>query len=124
MYRDWREVTKGILSAYSKGSKVAKVLENSIPKHKMKRPETRVYARWVIGEILRDPGSFKDFSKGKGIIATRERFLQWLETESGKKGLVSAKDGGDATVMKETDQVVPKFEKTIIMPIAIPGCGE
>ncbi|KAE9407601.1 hypothetical protein BT96DRAFT_1039843 [Gymnopus androsaceus JB14] len=130
MYRDWREVTKGLLSAYAKGSKVAKALENSIPRNKMKRPETQVYARWVIGEILRDPESFKDFSKGKGIIATRERFLQWLESDKGERDKSSdndGKDGEDAADDEEVQkkgQVGSRFGKTVIVPIAIPGCGK
>ncbi|KAJ4470018.1 RNA ligase [Lentinula edodes] len=128
MYRDWREVTKTILSAHKKGARVAKTLENTVPRNKIKRPETRVYVRWVIGEILRDPFLFKDYTKGKGIIATRERFLQWLEAEKGKKGIRSdggrldAEDLGSETEQK--GQMKPEFGKTVIVPIAIPGCGK
>lgn len=128
MYRDWREVTKTILSAHKKGARVAKTLENTVPRNKMKRPETRVYVRWVIGEILRDPSLFKEYTKGKGIIATRERFLQWLEAEKRKKeissdgGRLDAENFGSETEQKA--QMKPEFGKTVIVPVAIPGCGE
>ncbi|KAJ3987032.1 RNA ligase [Lentinula detonsa] len=126
MYRDWREVTKTILSAYKKGSRVAKTLENTISRHKMKRPETKVYVRWVIGEILRDPTPFKDFMKGKGIIATREKFLQWLESEKEKNATISAEDGINANDedVEQKGQLKPHFGKTLIVPVAIPGCGK
>jgi len=112
MYRDWREVTKSLLSA--KGA----MKESKIPKSKMKRPETRLYVRWVIQEIKNDPKSFDQFTKGKGIIATRERFLQWLATEKGKNDLKGAKADTDGP-----EDSAKNFGKTIIVPVAIPGCG-
>ncbi|KAJ4466316.1 RNA ligase-domain-containing protein [Lentinula aciculospora] len=127
MYRDWREVTKTVLSAHKKGSRIAKTLENTIPRNKMKRPETRAYARWVIGEILRDPASFKDYTKGKGIIATRERFLKWLESEKGKDISFAEDEIDAADIGKEIEQKgqsKPQFGKTVIVPVAIPGCGK
>ncbi|TFK37952.1 RNA ligase-domain-containing protein [Crucibulum laeve] len=111
MYRDWREVTKSLLS---NGTMKAA----SLPKSKMKRKETRVYVNWVISEIKKDPDAFKEYTKGKGIIATRERFLNWLGAEEGKKALGNEDDerkpvgGGNG------------FGKTVILPIAIPGCGK
>lgn len=50
MYRDWREVTKALLT---RGPSV-----DNVPKGKMRRPETRAYVRWVIGEIHRDKEQF------------------------------------------------------------------
>jgi tRNA ligase len=107
MYRDWREVTKTLLS---KGVHVAK-----LPKSKLKRKETRMYVDWVKKDILRNSGAFQYYLKGKGIIATRERFLKWMETDDGKKGLAVE---GDAALSTN------EFGKTIIMPVAIPGCGK
>ena len=92
MYRDWREITKSHLS---KGESA------NLPKNKMARPDTKTYVAWVEGEIKRNPGLFEGYTKGHGIIATRERFLQLLETDEGEKGK----------------------SKTIIMPIAVPGFG-
>ena len=108
MYRDWREVTKSLLS--TKGP----LNEARLPKAKMKRPETKLYVKWVKAEIGRDRGQFEGFTKGKGIIATRERFLKWMETKEGKEAVV--------------DEDVPApnvtYGKAIILPIAIPGVGE
>jgi tRNA ligase len=115
MYRDWREVTKSLLS--SKGPMSA----SSLPKSKMKRAETKLYVRWVIDEIKRDRKSFELYTRGKGIIATRERFLSWLETQEGRKDMEDAKAG---TLQPSTAPDPPRvFEKTIIVPVAIPGCG-
>ena len=111
MYRDWREVTRSLLA--SKGEMNASML----PKSKMKRSETKVYVKWVIEEIKKDRASFDGFAKGKGIIATREKFLKYLETKQGKDAL--AKSGNEtATPVAATD-----FKKTIILPVAVPGCG-
>jgi len=109
MYRDWREITKSLLS---KG-------ENAkLPKNKMARPETRTYVAWVKGEIKRNPSLFEDYTKGHGIIATRERFLEWLGTDEGKRGKKKAE-----TDDKATQPPGKEFGKTIIMPIAVPGVG-
>ena len=109
MYRDWREITKSILS---KGESA------KLPKNKMARPETKTYVAWVKDEIMRNPSLFEGYSKGHGIIATRERFLEWLETDEGKTGKRKVE------TEKETTQLLGKeFGKTIIMPIAVPGVG-
>ncbi|KAF9460265.1 RNA ligase [Collybia nuda] len=115
MYRDWREVTKSLLS--SKGPMSA----SSLPKSKMKRAETKLYVRWVIEEIKKDRKPFELYTKGKGIIATRERFLTWLETEQGKNDMEKSQKGILERITIEEAKV---YEKTIIAPIAIPGCGK
>ena len=114
MYRDWREVTKLLLA--SKGQMKA----SSLPKSKMKRTETKVYVEWVIEEIRKDRASFDGFAKGKRIIATREKFLKFLETEQGIEALADAKKGKDIDI---PEPVIEKSTKTIILPVAIPGCG-
>ena len=94
---------------------------SSLPKSKMKRTETKVYVNWVIEEIRKDRASFDGFAKGKGVIATREKFLKFLETEQGMEALAGMKDE------KEKDApgaATDKPTKTIIVPVAIPGCGE
>jgi len=109
MYRDWREITKSLLS---KGESAR------LPKNKMARPETKTYVAWVKGEIKRNPSLFEGYTKGHGIIATRERFLVWLETDEGKRGKRKAETD------KEARQTPGKeLGKTIIMPIAVPGVG-
>ncbi|KAL1742460.1 RNA ligase-domain-containing protein [Schizophyllum fasciatum] len=130
MYRDWREVTKGLLTARKKGNALS---AKSVPKTKMRRAETRVYVGWVIQEIERNPQAFAQYMQSKGIIATRDMFLAWLKTPEGQKALEremaqrpssplqqQAKDGG-APAAPEGEK---EFGKTIIVPVAIPGCGK
>ena len=111
MYRDWREVTKTLLS---KGPSTT-----NLSKAKMRRPETQVYVKWVIGEIKRDRSQFAEFNKGRGIIATRERFLKWLESSEGKDQL----DGTSKEDEVKTVEANKKFGKTVIVPVAVPGVG-
>jgi tRNA ligase len=108
MYRDWREVTKILLG--TKGP----LSDARLPKAKLKRPETKLYVKWVKAEIGLDRRPFENFNKGKGIIATRERFLEWTKTKEAKE---AALDEGDSA-----SHVT--FGKTIILPVAIPGVGE
>ncbi|THU87039.1 hypothetical protein K435DRAFT_867675 [Dendrothele bispora CBS 962.96] len=127
MYRDWREVTKTLISLRKKQpSAFSASSANSLAKNKMKRPETRVYVKWVIEEIKKDPKAFENFGKGKGIIATRERFLKWVdETQEGKAEMTEAQEKNTA-VEKTVDKTseVKEYDKTIIVPIGIPGCGK
>ena len=109
MYRDWREITKSLLSRRQSAN---------LPKNKMMRPETKVYVEWVKKEIKEHPALFEDYTKGHGIIATRERFFQWLETREGKNKQKAAE-----AVEEESQSEGKKFGKTIIMPIAVPGVG-
>ncbi|KAG6867898.1 hypothetical protein C0993_009744 [Termitomyces sp. T159_Od127] len=115
MYRDWREVTKRLLNLQGK------LNASHVSKAKMQRAETRVYVSWVIEEINKDRSQFSEYNKGKGIIATREKFLKYLETPEGKAAMEKAKNGGKQNVSVDTDKT---FQKTIIVPIAIPGCGK
>jgi tRNA ligase len=117
MYRDWREITKKLLSA--KGS----LNEVKLPQNKMKRLETKTYVKWVKEEIKRNRSAFSDYTKGKGIISTREKFLQWMTSEEGKKGLKLNEAAAAAAVMGSKSPE-KEFGKTIIVPVAIPGCGE
>ena len=88
---------------------------SNLPKSKMKRAETKVYVKWVIEEIIKDRASFTGFASGKGIIATREKFLKFLKTPQG----IEALEGKD----EKATAVIDKSSKTIIVPVAIPGCG-
>ena len=59
----------------------------SMPKNKMKRPETKAYVNWVKVEIKRDKKQFEGYLGNKGIIRTRLRYLDWLAFEEGEKGI-------------------------------------
>ncbi|KAI0634683.1 RNA ligase-domain-containing protein [Trametes polyzona] len=114
MYRDWREVTKALLS---KGPTPA-----NVPKSKLRRPETKLYVQWVCDEIKRDRSQFSEYTKGKGIIATRERFLRWLESNQGKQAQKKAEEVPEETGLKK--DVNLKDGKVIIVPVAVPGVGK
>jgi tRNA ligase len=109
MYRDWREITKSLLS---RGE------DANLPKNKMRRPETKVYVDWVRGEIKKHPKLFEGYTKGHGIIATRERFLKWLETKEGRD-----KQEEVVTVAEASQPQDKQFGKTIIVTVAVPGVG-
>ncbi|KAI0747221.1 RNA ligase-domain-containing protein [Daedaleopsis nitida] len=114
MYRDWREVTKTLLS---KGPNVG-----NVPKGKLRRPETKLYVQWVCDEIKRDKQQFDGFTKGKGIIAARNRFLRYMESAEGKQASNEARSVPDETgLSKDVDL---KGAKTIIVPVAVPGVGK
>lgn len=113
MYRDWREVTKALLS---KGPAIS-----NVPKGKLRRPETKVYVNWVIAEIQRDRSQFTTYTQGKGIIATRERFLKWLESKEAQSVEQKAEGKNDESVNPDDSK---KFGKTIIIPVAVPGVGK
>ncbi|KAK7039680.1 tRNA ligase [Favolaschia claudopus] len=122
MYRDWREVTKSLLSMRKNKTGKGKdgMSVDELPKSKMRRAETQVYARWVVEEIRRDPAAFAEYQDNKGIVAVRERFLAYLETDQGKKALRSK--GGEKP--PAVSAAKGDFGKTIIVPVAIPGCGK
>ncbi|KXN82196.1 tRNA ligase 1 [Leucoagaricus sp. SymC.cos] len=119
MYRDWREMTKKLLS--SKGSLSAK----SLPKGKMKRKETKIYVKWVIEEIKKNRKAFDGYTKGHGIIATREKFLKWYAEQQGGSGEELKKMDEQSDPETHEDGVEgEESPKVIIVPVAIPGCGK
>ena len=68
-------------------------------------------------EIKRDKKQFDWYLGNKGIIGMCLRYLDWLASEEGKKGIKA--------VVKEEGKTrgVKTFGKTITMPVAILGCG-
>ncbi|KAL5476920.1 TRL1 [Sanghuangporus weigelae] len=124
-YRDWREITKILLASKQPLDSV------SIPKSKLRRPESHLYLKWVREEIEKDREAFREYSKGKGIIATRERFLEWLRVNHPQQRILATEDEKmdvdvplDEDKAKKRAKPEKKFGKTIIVPVAIPGCGK
>jgi tRNA ligase len=142
MYRDWREVTKMLLGMRKKGASTPTpppknkgkattaggkgnapddgMSVDLLPKSKLRRPETVTYARWVIEEIRRDPAAFSAYGENRGIVAVRERFL--ASGEGRAVGAEVVKEQGKEEV-EQSKEGKGKFTKTIIVPVAIPGCG-
>lgn len=111
-YRDWREITRTILAARKKG-----IASPSVPKSKLRRPESFAYRTWVTKEIESDPNAFDKFSEGKGIIAARQRFLVWLETKEGQNHL--RVQGSDHPTSSNTfDPGAETWDRCVIVPIA------
>ncbi|CAK5270180.1 unnamed protein product [Mycena citricolor] len=113
MYRDWRELTKQLLTM--RGGPMGKnpMAVGKLSKNKIRRAETKAYVNWVIEEIQRNPTAFLEYGNNKGIVAVRERFL-------------GSADGHSASLDGSLPLSTAKIEygKTIILPVAIPGCGK
>lgn len=108
MYRDWREITESLLS--TKNPMTPSVL----PKSKMGRAETKLYVKWVIEEIIKDRASFKEYTQGKGIIATREKFLKFLRTEEGVKELERFNGQEGLEKVEETLDVMNGYDEPAV----------
>ena len=108
-YRDWREMTRTILGSLKKGKDIV------VPKSKLRRPESFAYKAWVTRMIKENPEWFEDFQNGKGIIAVRERFLEWLGTKEGQESL-GENGGGQKTSSSRKDDT--PWERAVIMPVA------
>lgn len=113
MYREWRELTRKILLRYPEPS--------GIKVEKLKTPLSRLYTDWVEKQVHGDITKFKNWKNGRDIIKIRDEFLVWKETAEGKD---SARRLGIEVEHKLEDGVVRVFEKTLIVPIAIPGSGQ
>ncbi|KAM0786912.1 hypothetical protein ACM66B_002336 [Microbotryomycetes sp. NB124-2] len=114
MYREWRELTRKVLSAYPD-------LDGVNPK-RIKNEQSRLYLWWVKREVQRDVSRFDSWKKGKGIIKTREEFMAWRETNEAKAAMRELgqkfKDGdGNKTSSA-------RFDRTLVVPIAVQGCGK
>lgn len=97
------------------------------PTPRSNRPETQVYVQWcwdrLYGNAERgvapEPALFAEFNQGRGIIALREAFLHFLQTDEGKRQL-----GDMAPAARDLRSDTRPFGKTLIVPIAVPGCGK
>ncbi|KAG9075947.1 hypothetical protein FRC06_009799 [Ceratobasidium sp. 370] len=116
MYREWREATKRLLGMAEKGQIDSKKLSP----YMLRRPETKAYVHWVIGQIRNNRKSLEGFNEGHGIIAARDRFFAWCEAPEGRD--ILQKEHVNAPGRTGDDYEGP--HKTIIMPVAIPGSGK
>lgn len=104
-----------------KEAKLSAELPSTIRADRIRNPETRLYAIWVEKYMETNPEAFVDYLDNRGIISVREAFLNWRSTT--KEGQeMHAKLSG-----KPVEGEKPKsgeFEKTLIVPVAVPGCGK
>lgn len=158
MWREWRETTKRMLTARAKGAKASARAPSAkgrartaigagageelygVNVERIKRAETRLYVRWVAKAMDSDDPElqnlFETYREGKGILAIRERFHEWLESEEGQRALAEPREGAwggpakrplkpqdDSAPLENGSENEDKVGKVIIAPIAIPGCG-
>ncbi|KAF9940931.1 hypothetical protein BGZ67_006353 [Mortierella alpina] len=134
MYREWREITKHILSVTNKAKKTPSKPHSTsskqadakaatvVPEEKlnlrMKYPLTKPYVEFVMDLLKTQPELFAGYNKNHGIIAIRDMFLKAWESKPSveqdsllKLPEVALKSGED-------------YQRTVIIPIATIGCGK
>lgn len=99
----------------------AAALPSSIRLDRIRNPETRLYAIWVEKYMETNPEAFVEYQDNRGIISVREAFLKWRSTTKEGQDLhaqmMGKKEGS-------TIQKTGAFEKTLLVPVAVPGCGK
>ncbi|EPQ29650.1 uncharacterized protein PFL1_02870 [Pseudozyma flocculosa PF-1] len=105
------------------------------PQARSKRPETLIFIQWCYDRLYgangvkARPDLFATFGEGKGIIALRNTFLDYLKAAEGQQKLAALGGGGGdgsngAAVEAAAAEDTRPFTKTLITPIAVPGCGK
>ncbi|CBQ70262.1 related to TRL1-tRNA ligase [Sporisorium reilianum SRZ2] len=105
-------------------AQAAGLLPPSPPQPRSKRPETALFITWCYDRLYGNaalnlkpqPQLFAGLAQNKGIIAMRNAFLAHLADTSPAAGTSSD------TSQEEKDE--REFTKTVITPIAVPGCGK
>lgn len=105
-YRQYREITRHLLSRARKQPDGMFRFGNTDPlaeiPSKLKKPEFIAYGRWCRDQILERPELFEDYDRG--VVRVREAFLQWYTPER--------------------QAIKTRKVKTMIIPVAVPGCGK
>jgi tRNA ligase len=104
------------------------------PQGRSGRPETKLYIKWCYAklygnkdlDIQADASLFVSFQYNKGIIKLRETFLDYLRSSSGLAQLeqMSGRRAGQVSQLDAAANTDIGFTKTVLVPIAIPGCGK
>ncbi|KAF3175985.1 hypothetical protein TWF751_003737 [Orbilia oligospora] len=100
MYRQWREVTKAIISGK----------QPKVRKHKQITEKYIAYAR---EQLRKDPAIGKAFQLNHGIIAMRDGFLASIGTS-----------GHEIVKAEEASGEDGKAKSVVLVPIATIGCGK
>jgi tRNA ligase len=124
MWREWRELTRKLLTERHK--KVGKAPGETgdppaIKVDRLKRPETRLYVEFVKLMIDEKPEMFDDWQYGRGIVKTRDAFFAWCDTEEGRQRSLKIRTKNDRAQIDNNANV--QFDRTLLVPIGIPGCG-
>lgn len=103
LYRQWREVTKAVISGKT-------------PKYKKHKEITEQYLHYARQQLAKDPALGKAFNANHGIIAMRDGFLKTRGLR-GADIIRQQQTGEENSVDNVIDQVV-------LVPIASIGCGK
>lgn len=87
---------------------------------KLRNEESRLYLFWVHREIKRDVSKFEEWKKGKGVVKTREEFLEWRKGMEARETQV----GMGIRMKEDEERELGEFDRTLLVPIAVQGCGE
>ena len=138
---DTNEADESSIKRMEKGKGRADQLtsSSSIRADKIGNPETRLYATWVEDHMQKHPEAFVQYQENKGIIAVRETFLQWKKETTNSRGKTKELPESEnqkteaitngtkaATISGHSHEKVENadFNRTIIVPVAVPGCGQ
>jgi tRNA ligase len=70
------------------------------------------------------PKLFSGYQHSHGIIASRQEFLTWMASPEGQSRLAKEKGERSRSLSPVQRSVASSKTKTIIVPVAIPGCGK
>lgn len=104
MYRQWREVTKAVISGKA-------------PRYKKHKEITEQYLLYARQQLAKDPALGKAFNANHGIIAMRDGFLK-------TRGLQGADIIRQQQIAEEGSSVDGVTDKVILVPVASIGCGK
>lgn len=105
------------------------------PQTRSKRAETKLFVQWCHekiygsedGKVSAEPNLFADFGNNQGIIRLRERYLDFLRSNEGQKKLGKTETSvteGQNVHSRDLDHDSRPFDKTLLVPVAVPGCGK
>lgn len=101
------------------------------PMPRTRRPETTLYVEWCYDRLYGNaergvepqPQLFAHFLEGRGIIALRDAFLEYKASKEGQEAL-RRHEKGTASIIRDLRMDERPYSKTLIVPIAVVGCGK
>lgn len=103
-----------------KGKPASDSNESIVNLNKIRNSETKTYVEWVQKYMNTHPEAFVDYMDNRGIVAVRNAYLEHKAQASRDNDVPAATDSD-----KQEQSVIPEtFDRTLIVPIAVPGCGK
>ncbi|KIS70946.1 tRNA ligase [Mycosarcoma maydis] len=115
-------------AAHRTAAQAAGLLPPSPPQPRSKRPETALFIQWcydrlygnAAAQVKPQPQLFAGLAQNKGIIAMRNAFLAYLAAHHASTSPSTSAD----EAARDAEQDTRPYTKTILAPIAVPGCGK